>query len=53
MQGIATRPSRLWNVTPSVRDIPGEGPRKLATLSLANATGCDGGTLRVLPPTRR
>ncbi len=34
--------------TPAL-DIPDEGPRALATQSLANATGCDGGTLRVHP----
>ncbi len=38
-------------VPPDARDSPGEGPRALATLSLANATGCDGRTLRVLPLT--
>ncbi len=49
MQGIATRPSCLRDAPPSAGNIPDEGPRTLATQSLANATGCDGRTLRILP----
>ncbi len=50
IQGLTARPSCLRDVPPGTRDIPGEGPRALATLSLADATGCDGGTLCVPPP---
>ncbi len=51
MPGIATHPSCPRGVSPSAPDIPGEGPRALATLSLANASGCDWGDASRLPLT--